>query len=231
MIETPLRIFIIRHAETEWNRLRRVQGVSDIPLNERGLAQAGALGRRLAPEPLRAIYSSPLTRARQTAEAIALPHGLTVGILPGLAELHQGEFEGKAFGELIAGHADLLAAFAKDPTDVRIPGGETMAEAQARAWDAFTGILSRHEEGSVAVVGHNMTNLAVLCRFLGMGLPHFRRLSQSSTGLTILERGAQGLFLRLLNDISHLPENLQPEAQTAAPDRMVAEAATRAGTR
>jgi broad specificity phosphatase PhoE len=229
--DTPLRILIIRHAETEWNRLRRVQGVSDIPLNERGVAQAEALGHRLAVEPLRAIYSSPLLRARQTAEAIARTHGIAVEILPGIAEFNQGTFEGKAFGDLIVEHADLLAAFAKDPADVRIPGGETMAEVQVRAWNAFTGILSRHETGSVAMVGHNMTNLALLCRFLGMELSRFRRLTQSSTGLTILERGVQGLYLRLLNDLSHLPEDLRPEPPTAGPDRMAAEASTRAGTR
>jgi broad specificity phosphatase PhoE len=68
-----------------------------------------------------------------------------------------------------------------------------MGEVQARAWDAFTGVLGRHTSGSVAMVGHNMTNLALLCRFLGMELSRFRRLTQSSTGLTILERGAQGL--------------------------------------
>lgn len=209
---------MVRHAETEWNRLRRVQGVSDIPLNERGHAQAEALGRRLALEPMRAVYSSPLARARQTAEAIAGPHGLSIEILPGLSELHQGDFEGKAFAELIAGHADLLAAFAKDPTHVRIPGGETMAEVQARAWEAFTGVLGRHEAGSVAVVGHNMTNLAILCRFLGMELARFRRLTQSSTGLTILERGAQGLHLRLLNDLSHLPDDLQPPITLSRPE-------------
>ena len=210
MTEGPLRILIIRHAETEWNRLRRVQGVSDIPLNERGLAQAEALGRRLALEPIRAIYSSPLSRARQTAEAVARPHGLTVEILPGIAEFHQGDLEGKPFGDLIAEHADLLAAFTKDPTHVRIPGGETLGEAQTRAWDTFTGVLSRHDAGSVALVGHNMVNLSLLCRFLGMELSRFRRLTQSSTGLTILERGVQGLFLRLLNDVSHLPEELRP---------------------
>jgi broad specificity phosphatase PhoE len=222
---------MVRHGETEWNRLRRVQGISDIPLNERGLAQAEALGRRLTREPIRAIYSSPLVRARQTAEAIARPHGLTIEILPGLAELHQGDLEGKAIGEMMAAHADLLAAFAKDPTDVRIPGGETMGEVQARAWDAFTGVLGRHASGSVALVGHNMTNLALLCRFLGMELSRFRRLTQSSTGLTILERGVQGLHLRLLNDLSHLPEDLRPEVPSADAERDTAEAAARAGTR
>ncbi len=231
MTDTPLRILIVRHAETEWNRLRRVQGISDIPLNERGLAQAEALGRRLEPEPIRAIYSSPLARARQTAEAIAGPHGLPVDTLAGLTELHQGEFEGKAFGDLVVHHAELLAAFAKDPTHVRIPGGETMAEVQARAWDAFTGILERHDAGSVAVVGHNMTNLALLCRFLGMPLTLFRRLTQSSTGLTILERGAQGLHLRLLNDVSHLPEALRPDSPTVSADRPTTGATARTGAR
>ena len=131
-------------------------------------------------------------------------------MVPGLAEFDQGDFEGRSFRDLIAEHAELLAAFAKDPAHVRIPGGETLAEVQVRAWDAFSGILERHPEGSLAVVAHNMTNLVLLCRFLGLDLSRFRRLTQSSTGVTILERGVQGLFVRLLNDISHLPPELLP---------------------
>jgi broad specificity phosphatase PhoE len=88
-----------------------------------------------------------------------------------------------------------------------------MAEVQARAWVAFTEILDRHERGSVVVISHNMTILTLLCRFLGMGLSQFRRLSQGSTGVTILERGVQGLHVRVMNDQSHLPPELRPEPE------------------
>jgi len=208
--EAPFRIFLVRHAETEWNRARRVQGVSDIPLSARGREQAEALAARLVSEPFVAIYASPLSRARETAETVARRHMLPVELVPGLAEFDQGDLEGHAIRDLITEHAELLAAFTKDPTHVRIPGGETLAELQARAWEAFTLVLDRHDRGSVLVVGHNMTNLMLLCRFLGLPIAHFRRLTQSSTGVTIIERGFQGLFLRVMNDLSHLPENLRP---------------------
>jgi broad specificity phosphatase PhoE len=208
--EAPFRILIVRHAETEWNRARRVQGVSDVPLSERGRAQAEALADRLAPEPLSTIYASPLSRARETAEAVARRHELEVHVIPGLAEFNQGDLEGRSIRDLIVEEPELFAAFAKDPTHVRIPGGETLAEAQTRVWEAFTEILDRHDRGSVLVVGHNMTNLVLLCRFLGIPIAHFRRLAQSPTGVTIIERGIQGLFLCLLNDVSHLPEGLRP---------------------
>jgi broad specificity phosphatase PhoE len=205
----PLRIFLLRHAETDWNRARRVQGVSDIPLNARGRAQAEAFADRLATEPLEAIYASPLSRARETAEALARRHGLPIQTVEGLSEFHQGELEGRHLEDLIADYPDLLAAFSKDPADVRIPGGETMAEVQVRAWAAFSEIVDRHTEGSVVVVSHNMTLLTLLCRFLGMTLSRFRRLSQGSTGVTILERGVQGLHIRVMNDQSHLPAELR----------------------
>ncbi len=219
-----MRIFIARHAETDWNRARRVQGVSDISLNARGRAQAEAFADRLASEKLEAIYASPLARARETAEAIARRHGLPVQIIPGLSEFHQGELEGRYLKDLITDYPDLLAAFAKDPADVRIPGGETMAEVQARAWAAFTEILDRHEHGSVVLISHNMTILTLLCRFLGMPLSQFRRLSQGSTGVTILERGVQGLHIRVMNDLSHLPPELRSQ-----PDVIVRPPPGRAG--
>ena len=207
----PLRIHLARHAETDWNRLRRVQGISDIPLNDRGLAQAASLGARLASEPIEAVYSSPLGRARQTAEAVAARHGLEVQIVEDLAEFDQGELEGRYLRDIAVEYPELLAAFAKEPGEVRIPGGETLTEVQARAWRAFSSLLDRHAHGSIVAVSHNMTLLTLLCRFLGMTLTHFRRLTQSSTGLTIFERGIQGLHLRVLNDISHLPPDLRPE--------------------
>lgn len=206
----PLRILLVRHAETDWNKSRRVQGISDIPLNERGLAQAEAIAERLADEPVKTVYASPLLRSRQTAGAIAERHGLAVEILDDLAEFDQGVLEGRYLRDIATEYPDLLAAFAKDPADVRIPGGETMAEVQVRAWRAFGIIADRHEYGSVVAVSHNMTLLTLLCRFLGMALTHFRRLTQSSTGLTVLERGFQGLQLRVLNDISHLPPDIRP---------------------
>ena len=92
-----------------------------------------------------------------------------------------------------------------------------MAEVQVRAWRAFGLILDRHEHNSVVAVSHNMTLLTLLCRFLGMTLAHFRRLTQSSTGLTVLERGFQGLQLRVLNDISHLPAEIRPAEPRVQP--------------
>ncbi len=208
--KSPLRIHLARHAETEWNHVRRVQGVSDIPLNERGMAQASSLGARFAAEPLEAVYASPLARARQTAEAIASVHGLEVQIIEDLSEFDQGDLEGRYLGDIAREYPELLAAFAKEPGEVRIPGGETLAEVQTRAWRAFTLLLDRHTGGSIVAVSHNMTLLTLLCRFLGMTLTHFRRLTQSSTGVTSFERGVQGLHLRVLNDISHLPPELRP---------------------
>jgi phosphoserine phosphatase len=207
----PLRIHLARHAETEWNRVRRVQGISDVALNERGLAQAASLAARFAAEPIEAVYASPLARARQTAEAVAARHGLEVQIVADLSEFDQGVLEGRYLSDIAVEYPELLAAFAKQPGEVRIPGGETLAEVQVRAWRAFTYLLERHPQGSIVAVSHNMTLLTLLCRFLGMSLDRFRRLTQSSTGVTSFERGIQGLHLRVLNDISHLPPELRPE--------------------
>ena len=86
------RIVLVRHGETEWNRVERFRGRADVPLNEKGLAQAEATGRRVAAEwSPAAIYTSPLARAVKTAEAVAWHFGLSVQVHPGLIDIHYGE--------------------------------------------------------------------------------------------------------------------------------------------
>ena len=87
-------LLLARHGETDWNRARRWQGHAVRPLTDRGRAQAAALSDRLADIALDAVYSSDLRRARETAEAVALPHGLDVIVLPELREVDVGSWEG-----------------------------------------------------------------------------------------------------------------------------------------
>ena len=99
-------LLLARHGETDWNRARRWQGHADRPLTDRGRAQAAALGDRLANIALDAVYSSDLRRARETAEAVALPHGLDVIELPELREVDVGSWEGLTRAEAEAKFPD-----------------------------------------------------------------------------------------------------------------------------
>lgn len=148
------RLLLIRHGETDWNVAGRWQGQTDVPLNARGRAQAAALVSRLAGTPLAAIYSSDLSRARETAEILARNVGLSVQVDPRLREIDLGEWEGLLATDIQARYADLLAQRWIDPFSVFPPGGETAASALARARAALKDIVQRHAPGPVALISH-----------------------------------------------------------------------------
>lgn len=202
--QTP--VLLVRHAQTAWNRERRMLGRSDIPLDEEGRAQAAALAAWLAPMPLASIWSSPLSRAMQTAEALAGPRALPVSPLEGLRELDQGELEGRPFGELLTEYASFFAAFREDPAATCVPGGESLGACQSRAWEALTQALFEAEPGPpVALVVHQMVLSGLLCRVLDLPLRRYSLLSQRNTAVNLLAWRDGRLSVVALNLCPHLP--------------------------
>ena len=147
-------ILLARHGETDWNRERRVQGHTDRPLNEVGRAQARALADRLAAEPIEAVYSSDLARARETAHIVAEPRGLTVVAVPELREKNFGTWEGLTDEEIVARFPEAAGGQWGD--------GETSEQVAARILRALRGIAAAHPAGHVLVVSHGGALRAVL---------------------------------------------------------------------
>ncbi len=202
--QTVLRIVLIRHGETEWNRIHRFQGQPGVGLNETGRAQAKALAQALREEPLKAIYSSPLARAIETVRAINRYHGVTLEQRTGLMEMDLGDFEGFQSERLMKEYPDFFRAWSEDPASVRMPNGETLPEVQARAWAVVEEIATAYTEGSVLLCGHHFVNLAILCKVVGLELTNFRRLRQVPGALSIIERGGGRYSLVRVNDTCHL---------------------------
>jgi len=202
--ETP--VLLVRHAQTAWNRERRMLGRTDIPLDEAGRAQARALADWLAPMPLTAVWSSPLLRAMQTAEALAASRALPVRPLEGLRELDQGELEGRHFNDLLQEYATFFAAFRADPASTCVPGGESLGACQSRAWEALREALRQAEPGPpVALVVHQMVLSGLLCRALDLPLRHYSLLSQRNTAVNLLAWRDGQLRVVALNLCPHLP--------------------------
>lgn len=148
-------ILLIRHGETAWNAVRRLQGHLDVPLNEEGERQAAALGRALREEPLDAVFSSDLQRALQTARAVAQSRGIEVRIDAGLRERAFGGFEGLMYAEIGAHFPDAYAAWKAREFDAGLPGGgETLRAFFVRATQAVTAILQSGSYRRIAVVTH-----------------------------------------------------------------------------
>ncbi|MBM4330455.1 MAG: histidine phosphatase family protein [Deltaproteobacteria bacterium] len=201
-----MRLILIRHGETLWNESRKFQGFSDIELSPKGMSQAKHLAEFLKQATLAKIYTSPLIRARQTAEQIARYHCCPISIVEELKELNQGRLEGLTAEDLRNNYPDFLRKWIEHPESARLPEGESLCELQLRAWAAVERMIREHPEDTVAAVAHSFVNLTILCRALGIPLDHFRRLGQDTAAINIIECSAKMVFLRCLNDTCHLKE-------------------------
>lgn len=154
-------ILFVRHGETDWNAERRIQGHTDRPLSAHGREQARTLAAELAYEPLDAVYSSDLARARDTARAIAEPRGLAVTVDARLRERSFGTWEGLTDAEAVA----------RFPEATRRPwgDGETVEAMTDRVLEALHAIASRHRAGRALVVSHGGPLRAVLRRCDALG--------------------------------------------------------------
>jgi len=204
------RILLVRHGETEWNRIERFRGRADVPLNEAGLAQAEATARRIAAQwqPV-AVYASPLSRAVRTADAIARALGLPVQPHPGLIDISYGQWQGLSADEVRERWPDILDAWYNAPQAARIPGGETLDEVRARGLATVHDLAARHDDQTIVLVAHTVMNRAILLDVLGLGTDRFWRLRQDTCAINVFEAERGDFTLVSLNDTCHL--NLRPE--------------------
>ncbi len=207
-----MKIVLIRHGETKWNKEEVFRGRADIPLDETGIAQAEATGAALAHLRLRAVYSSPLARASKTAGAVARPHGLAVQLVDGLADIDCGAWEGLPVEEARRRYPEMFQAWQKAPHTVTFPGGESLDMVADRAMAALDRIAAAHAgRETVAVVAHRVVNKLVLLRILGLGSAAFWRIRQDTCCINVVEHGPDGYVLHLLNDRCHLAGGRIPE--------------------
>jgi len=199
-----MKLYLIRHGETDWNKLEKCQGVSDIPLNTNGIRQAKDLAYSLRDEELSAIYSSDLSRAITTAKEVAKYHPADVKIDERFREMDQGEFEGLEFRNLREKYGDILKKWRDEPETLRLPGGETLTEVQERAWNGINNLLNLYNEGSVLLVSHNMIIITLLCKFSKKSLLSFREFTVKESSKSVISCNNDIFKIELFNDISHL---------------------------
>lgn len=199
-----MRLILARHGETVWNRESRIMGQSDIELTERGREQAARLGAALKDEELAALYSSSLTRTRETANEIARFHNLEVIPDDGLMELDAGDLDGLTVAEMMSRHGEFLKKWASGAPSLRVPGGESMADLQGRAWASVKRVVNLHVDGTVVVVSHSLAIQSIVCKALDMSLSNLRRLRMDLASISILSFGQEGALLLLYNDTCHL---------------------------
>ncbi len=211
-------ILLIRHGENNWVKERRLAGwTPGVHLNDAGRQQAAQLGERLTPLPLQAVYSSPLERCLETAQAVAEPHGLSVIPVDEVGEVRYGEWEGAFLKELAQKPAWRQVQI--HPSRFQFPGGEALRETQARMVNCLERLAQAHPQQLIVVVSHADPIKLALAHYLGIHLDQFQRLTVAPASLSVLSLSSQGgaHVLRLNDDGPlRLPPPPEPNAEEKA---------------
>ena len=205
-------MYLIRHGQTAASRENRFSGSSDPPLTEVGEAMAAAFAQAYAPLGWDAIYTSPMLRTRQTADALCALTGAAPIVEEGLREIDYGQWEGLPVEDVQARWPAEYAYWADDVASRGTPGGETAFQVAGRAMRVVEAIRTRHAAGSgnVLIVSHKATLRIITCALLGLDVRLFReRIAQPVAAVTMFEVTPTVTLLRVHGDRSHLPEALR----------------------
>jgi probable phosphoglycerate mutase len=213
-------LLLIRHATNDWVKGRLAGWTPGVHLNEEGKQQANQLATRLAEFSLTAIYSSPLERAMETAQALAQPHAMQVHVVKEIGEVQYGEWTGGELKEL-AKH-ELWPVVQFYPSGARFPGGESLTEVQMRAVHAVDDLRTRHtKQECFVVVSHADVIKLVVAHYLGMHADLFQRLVINPASLTAFRFERMGPRLLALNEtgsLEHIRPVVSDEAETTTPE-------------
>lgn len=195
-------LLLIRHATNDWVGDRLAGWTPGVHLNAQGRGQAAALAERLAAWPIQAIYSSPLERAVETAQAVAAGRGLEIVVEEGVGESRYGDWTGQSIKELAKTPEWMQVQFT--PGLAHFPQGEALGAMQARAVAAVEHLRRQHPDGVMAIFSHADVIKAVAAYYAGMPFDLFQRLVIDTASVTWLRFTVHGPRLMRLNDTGTL---------------------------
>ena len=203
-------LYIVRHCQSAGNLSGRFQGRVDAPVSEVGEKQFELLSLRFRNEPLDAVYSSPLIRAYQTAEAIDRFHNLPIQTMDGLLEIDVGEIENKLLTDIGQEYPELAHNWDHAPDLCEFPGGETMAQVYQRINQAIDEIVAENPGKRVAVSTHGGVIRNLYARVEYGSIEGLRKSAVfGNTSVSVLEIEDGNWSWKYVNDLTHLPEELQ----------------------
>ena len=199
-----LEMYFIRHGESAGNKENRFRGRYDFPLNENGIRQAKALRDTLREIPFDAIYSSPLSRALQTAQILA-NNQMEVTIDQGFINISLGEWENTPKETVKQKYPDLWQLWLTQPEKLSFPGMETLAEVQQRSFRRVMELVQKHQEGRIAVVTHRAVLKPLFAAMLRIPEPYFWKLHIDTAAYSIATYSPEREFTFLqINQNKHL---------------------------
>ena len=197
-------IYLVRHGQTAWNKEEIFRGRTDIPLDEIGLKQAELAGQYFKGMEIHAIFSSPLSRAWQTAEKIAEFHNLKVQPLQGIVDMSFGNWERHPHQEIRQNDSKTYRQWVETPHLVRLPGGEGLDDVRVRAMASLEEVIQRHPVKTLVLVSHRVVNKVIICGILGLDNSHFWQITQDPTAINLIQYKNGKYILSLMNETCHL---------------------------
>lgn len=199
-----VKVILIRHGETDWNKEQVFRGKIDVPLNRCGLAQARCVRQALEGEAIDVLCASPLARAVDTARVLAEGRNRDIRVEEGFSDIDFGSWQGLSHRQVKEQFPDLYATWMTDPHLVTFPRGETLLKVQQRSIAALERTIDSNSGKSVAIVSHRVVNKVILCTVLGLDLSRFWHVKQDTCAINRFEYDAGSYYLTLLNDTCHL---------------------------
>lgn len=192
-------VHLIRHGHNDYVKKGLLAGrLPGVHLNEKGFTEVAALAEAIKSLPLKAVYSSPLDRAMQTAQMVAKPHGLQVAKRPDLLETALGDWEGKSVRRL--SRDKRWRELQEHPSQFRFPGGEWMVAQQARLVTEVQTLIAQHKaKDQFAIVSHADPLKLIIAYYIGLPLDSFQRLMMDTASVSTLMVGNKGTRLLRLN--------------------------------
>ena len=197
-------IYLVRHGQTAWNKEEIFRGRTDIPLDETGRRQAELAGEYLKGMEGDGDYSSPLSRAGETAQKIAQFHNLKVEPLEGIIDMSFGNWEGHAHQDIQKNDKETYRIWKEEPHLVRLPGGESLNDVRARAMASLEEGIQSPSGKTVVLVSHRVVNKVLICGILGLDNSHFWQIAQDTTAINLIQYKNGKYILSLMNETCHL---------------------------
>jgi alpha-ribazole phosphatase len=198
------RLLAVRHGATEWSQARRFAGSRDIPLTAYGRLQAEAVAQALAGMSATAIYTSPLERARTSAEVIAKPHRVEPIIEPDFREMAFGAWEGLTRDELASRFQSEARVWASTPHALTPPQGEPLTAVDSRVRAALAALIEQHRGETVILVSHAIVTRLIVLAALGLGPDRLWSVDASPAGITEIEYQESWATVHRMNTLAHL---------------------------
>jgi broad specificity phosphatase PhoE len=202
------RIFLIRHGETEFNRLGVFRGRYEVDLNDAGRRQAGEIAQALQSENIDFLIASPLGRATETAAIIAGELEIQYRVDGAFNNINLGLWQGVPKDRVMRDYPDLWRSWITEPEEMRVPDGETVEEVRARAFRRLKEVVSE-AGGNFGVVTHRSVLKSLAASILNVPVPWFWKFYMDNAAYSVFEYDASGFVLTSWNSNAHLSEKVK----------------------